>query len=274
MNVLKNLFNFYINSSIHVALAVVSLTVVSTLQFNVECDFTLLSFIFLATITGYNFVKYAGIAKLHHLSLAKNLRLIQIFSLLAFIGLVFLVSQLNITALIVSAILGIFTILYALPVFGNQTNLRGVSGIKIFIIAMVWSGVTVLLPVLNSYSFYNVDVILGFLQRFFFVIVITLPFEIRDLKFDMARLGTIPQIYGIRKTRIIGFLMLGIFILLEFLKVETNIVSVIGVFLVAAMCSYCLSKSTITQSKYFSSFWVEGIPIIWLFILLALGEIN
>lgn len=274
MNVLKIIFNFYINSSIHVALAVVSLTAISTLQFNVECDFTLLSFVFLATITGYNFVKYAGIAKLHHLSLAKNLRLIQIFSLLAFIGLVFLVFQLNITALIVSAVLGIFTILYALPVFGHQTNLRGVSGIKIFIIAMVWSGVTVLLPVLNNYSIYNVDVILGFIQRFFFVIVITLPFEIRDLKFDMARLGTIPQIYGIRKTRIIGFLMLGIFILLEFLKVDTNIGNVIGVFLVAVMCSYCLSRSTITQSKYFSSFWVEGIPIIWLFILLALGEIN
>ena len=143
MNVLKNIFNFYINSSVHVALAVVSLAAVSIVKFNLEYDYNLLAFIFFASVTGYNFVKYAGIAKLHHLSLAKNLRLIQIFSFICFVVLIYFIFQQTKDVIIISSILGVFTALYALPLLGGDTNLRGISGIKIFIIAMVWAGATV-----------------------------------------------------------------------------------------------------------------------------------
>lgn len=274
MKVLKNIFNFYINSSIHVALAVVALATVSTLKFNLECDFKLLAFIFFASITGYNFVKYAGIAKLHHLSLAKNLRLIQIFSLISFVFLVYFIFQQSINVIIISTVLGLFTALYALPFLGNDTNLRGVSGIKIFVIALVWAGATVLLPLVDDYNLFNLDIILSFLQRFVFVVVLTLPFEIRDLRFDMARLGTIPQIFGIRKTRIIGFLLVGMFVLLEFFKRNSEINNVISVLLVGGVCIYFVRFSTIRQSQYFSSFWVEAVPLFWWGILSVLIAIN
>jgi len=274
MSAVKNIFNFYINSSIHVAFAVVALTTVSMIQFNVVSNFELLGFIFFATITGYNFVKYAGIAKLHHLSLAKNLRLIQIFSLIAFVFLIYFTFHQSKNVILISGILGLFTALYALPIFGNETNLRGVSGIKIFVIALVWAGVTVLLPVADHIHLYSLDVILVFIQRFFFVIVITLPFEIRDLRFDMARLGTIPQIFGIKKTRIIGFLLVGIFVLLEFFKQSSALNNVISVLLVGGVCLYSLRFATIRQTKYYSSFWVEAIPILWYGVLMILMALN
>ena len=84
MTFLKKILNFYINASIHVSLAVYSLVRVTELYFNLPYNEALDYFIFYGTITGYNFVKYADVAKLHHRSLTRNLKLIQIFSFICF----------------------------------------------------------------------------------------------------------------------------------------------------------------------------------------------
>ena len=57
MQSLKRLFDFYINSSIHVALAVSSLVYITILEFHLKLDIEIILFVFFATITGYNFVK-------------------------------------------------------------------------------------------------------------------------------------------------------------------------------------------------------------------------
>ena len=62
MNALKRIFEFYINSSIHVALAVLSLVLITVLEFNLKLPNSYWYFVFFGTITGYNFVKYAPIA--------------------------------------------------------------------------------------------------------------------------------------------------------------------------------------------------------------------
>ncbi|HKJ48231.1 MAG TPA: hypothetical protein VJ973_04035, partial [Christiangramia sp.] len=157
MKYFKNAFELYINSSIHVSLAVVAFTLVSIFEHDLEIDKNLILFIFFATITGYNFVKYAGIAKLYHLSLATNLRLIQIFSLLCFIAMIYFAFRLDIEVLIATGIMGLFTLFYALPVFGGQKNLRSLPGIKIFIIAIVWAGSTVILPLINAEKILGID---------------------------------------------------------------------------------------------------------------------
>ena len=84
MTYLKLIFNFYINSSIHVALSVYSLVKITELYAGIPYNENLDYFIFYGTITGYNFIKYAGVAKFYHMSLTKNMRLIQIFSFLSF----------------------------------------------------------------------------------------------------------------------------------------------------------------------------------------------
>lgn len=272
MSGVKEVFNFYINSSIHVSLAVVSLAVVTMINFDLPVEKHFLYFIFFASVTGYNFVKYAGIAKLHHLSLAKNLRLIQIFSLFVFLGLLYTLFFQSILVLLASAVLGILTLLYALPVFGN-TNLRGLSGIKIYVIALVWAGATVLLPLAQNSTFLERDVIVTFIQRFCIVIALTIPFEIRDLKYDMAQLQTIPQQVGVLKSQIIGALSMCIFVLLEFLKETTTYSNAVSVIVVGALTIALLRYSQIRQSKYYASFWVEGVPVVWLICLLFISQI-
>ncbi|WP_261376418.1 hypothetical protein [Gillisia sp. Hel_I_86] len=267
---MKPILNFYIGSSIHVALAVVSLAIITMLDFKLSIDFNICLFIFLATITGYNIVKYAGIAGLHHLSLTKNLRIIQIFSFFIFISLLYVLFQVSLNVIIFSVLMGFITMLYMLPFFGGGKNLRALSGIKIYVIAFVWSGVTVLLPLIGKTDLIQWDVLIEFTQRFLFVFALTLPFEIRDLKFDMANLKTVAQIFGVRRTKIIGVIALSIIILLEFLKIKFSLVSAISLILISVLLSALIINAGIRQTKLYSSLWVEGVPILWCLLLLGL----
>jgi len=268
MRYLRQAFDLYINSSIHVALAVVCFAMISMLENNFKITYELLAFIFFSTITGYNFVKYAGIAKLHHSSLAGNLRIIQIFSFISFLALIYFSLQLSVNVLIATAILGLLTLLYALPVFGNSRNLRSLAGIKIFVIAMVWAGTTVLLPVINAQELLNQPVLIDFFQRFCMVVVLTLPFEIRDLIYDSDSLETIPQRIGVRKTRLFGIILLTLIVIIEIFQQQFRSYSLLSLFLVCVILGVFLLGSREQQTKYYASFWVELIPIIYLGILL------
>jgi hypothetical protein len=277
MAILKHILNFYINSSIHVALSVYALTWITLLQFGLDYDENALYFVFFATITGYNFVKYFGVAKFHHRSLAVWLKAIQVFSLIAFVALCYYVFQLQIKTLILIGILGATTFFYAIPflpkkyLLDEQQNLRQISGLKIYVIALVWTFATVVLPIVENAIEINTDVVITAVQRFCLVLVLMLPFEIRDLNFDSLKLATIPQKIGIKKTKIIGVLLLMLFMVLEFFKDELNgnaVLSTLSIMFLTVLFLICSNKS---QSKYYSAFLVEGLPVVWLVILLMLG---
>ena len=247
------------------ALAVVALSLLSYLEYGLAPDSHLLIFIFFGSITGYNFVKYAGLAKLHHRSLARNLRLIQVFSFFIFLGLVYMAFLQSREVLVVSTILGFFTLLYAAPILSRNRNLRDLAGIKILIIALVWAGVSVILPLLGHPEINSFDRVLIFLQRALFIIVITLPFEIRDLEYDSEHLATIPQTIGIKKTRLLGWLMLLGILVMEILKQEFNLVNFIALVGIVLLSAYALKLADRKQPEYFAAFWVESLPIVWVF---------
>lgn len=270
MKQVKAFFDFYISSSIHVALAVVSLCVVSFLVFKVPVDYTLLCFVFFGSVTGYNFVKYAGVAKLHHRSLAKSLKAIQVFSLLVFLFFVITSFFVEFEVLLWGGFFGLFTLLYALPVFKNQKNLRSISGLKIFIIAWVWAGVTLALPLSGEFPLFSEEVGLAFLQRFLLILVWILPFEIRDLKYDLRQLGTLPQRMGITRTKLFGLFLLLAVVLLELFKVHSSGTSVGALAFTVSLSAILVWKARDRQSRYYASFWVESLPIAWMLALLFL----
>ena len=116
MAVLKRILNFYINSSVHVALSVYAMTWITLIEYGIEYDENTLYFVFYASITGYNFVKYFGLAKFHHRSLAGWLKAIQVFSFLAFLAMCYYAIQLEVKTIVVLSILGLITFLYAIPI--------------------------------------------------------------------------------------------------------------------------------------------------------------
>lgn len=259
----NKLFSFYIKSSIHLALAVVAFAGVTMLEFSIRSNPDFLLFIFFGTITSYNFIKYAAIAKFNHRSLAVNLRAIQVFSFFCFLGLIYFTLKQPFSVLIASGILGIISLLYVFPLLPDKKNLRSVSGLKIFVIAFSWAGVTVILPALTGDVIYIYSLAMTFIQRCLFVVVLTLPFDIRDFGSDEPQLGTIPQIYGVESARKTGVILLTLVVILEIFKIFATLQEVIILIVIVAITYYLVRKSTVVQSKYFASFWVEGVPILW-----------
>ena len=93
--------------------------------------------------------------------------------------------------------------------------------------------------------------------------VLTLPFEIRDLQYDESTLETLPQRVGVKKTKIIGVVILVLVLLLELFKDLINHNHLLSLGIIMSVLLVFLLNSEKKQSKYFSSFWVESIPILW-----------
>ena len=277
MRFIKQLFYFYVNSSIHVAIAAYALTWVTLLEYNLKYDKNSLYFVFFATITGYNFVKYFGVAKFHHRRLADWLKAIQLFSLIAFIILAYYAFQLLVNSKILIVLLGVITFLYAIPLLpkkyfvDDQSNLRQISGLKVYVIAIVWSLSTVVLPLIQNEIEIGADAVVTCFQRFFYIIVLMLPFEIRDLNYDSLKLGTIPQRIGVKRTKIIGIFLLILFFFLEYFKNEIDTKSLTILLIITFVTALFLAFSNKNQSKYYSAFWGESLPIFWMVLFLMLS---
>lgn len=108
---------------------------------------------------------------------------------------------------------GLLTIAYSLPLFqwkGERIKLRNMGISKIFLISFVWMVSTVFLPILQAEkSIFPPYVLAMCLERFLFIFVITLPFDIRDMRYDQARkLTTIPLYLGMEKSRKLCYIIL------------------------------------------------------------------
>jgi hypothetical protein len=269
MHIVKTIFNFYLNASIHVALAVYSFVRITELYFGLAYNEALDYFVFYGTITGYNFVKYFGIAKFHHRSLTQNLKVIQVFSLVCFLLMCYYGFQLSLNTLFLYGSFGLLTVLYAIPFLsGLQKNLRNISYLKVIVVAIVWAGVTVVVPIFDSHDVLNYqEIALLFLQRFLLVCVLILPFDIRDIKYDFISLQTIPRKIGVKNTKKMGFVLLLFALVIEFL-ISTQTVSK-NIFLGFSFATlFFLMRAKEGQSKYYSSFWVESLPIVWWLLLI------
>jgi 4-hydroxybenzoate polyprenyltransferase len=276
-------FDFCLQSSIWVAIAVSALVVITCVNLDLALPEFLVWFIFLGTIFGYNFIKYFEKPQLSALHLKKgivNFKTIQerfcklkfyekgtfllsVFCAIICCVLVFKLNKMTVLLLIIPALLSFF---YAVSL-GRQ-NLRSTSGLKIYVVGIVWALVTVVLPVVETKFTINYDVCVIFIQRAIFVVVLILPFEIRDLNIDDKSLKTLPQKYGIIKTKFLGCVFLLLILALEFLKVdlsERNVVALLAVFVITL---FFLLNSSVRQSKYYASFLVEGIPVVWLLLVL------
>ena len=269
MRFLKSVFDFYLNSSIHVAMAVCGFVGVTILEFDFSISKDLLGFIFFGTITGYNFVKYAEVARLKHRSLNLSLRTIQIFSFFSFLALCYFAFKLPFNTLFITGGFAALTFFYAIPILQTK-SLRTLTGIKILIVAIVWAGVTLIIPLVNERIALDNSIWINFIQRIIFVFILTLPFEIRDLKYDELALGTLPQRVGVKSTKYIGITLLIVVILLEIFKPELNWSYLSSLVIISGVLTFFLFISERNQSKYFASFWVESIPIFWFGILVLL----
>ena len=274
MGWLSRIFNFYLDASIHVAFAVISLLLITNLYLNILPDKHLILFIFFGTIPSYNFIKYGVEAKGYILVKNSYHKQIQIFSLilLALAGYHFFF--LSYTVWFICFVLAILIGLYALPVTPRHKNLRKLGILKVMLVALVWTGTTVIIPLISSSISFSWDICLLILQRFILILILLIPFEIRDLENDELHLKTIPQRIGVSKTKNLGLFLSLIFYAITFLKDDLSRLEIMGNTILFLILIIMLLMTHRNQSKYFASFFVESIPICWLGILIFLESYN
>jgi len=263
MRTLKTILDFYLDASIHVAIAVISLTGVTFYLLESSLDINLLGFIFFSVIVCYNFIKY-GVEAYKYLIVSNAYhKVIQIFSFISFVFAICFLLQLDKVIWVATIVLGSLSALYAVPFLPKAKNLRNLAGLKVYIVAFVWAGFSVLLPVLDANMSLDWDFALTFIQRMLLVLVLILPFEIRDMQWDDKGLRTLPQVLGVKVTRRLGMGLSVIFFLLTFLKDELHQLEIVLRLILSVALIFALGSKKRLQSRYFVMFWVEAIPVFW-----------
>lgn len=270
MGRLKKIFNFYLDANIHVALAVYALTQVTLMEYELPFDESISYALFFGTIVEYGFIKYASLAK-HYLFIEQPyLRWIQRFNIACGLIAMYYVSQLSLKTIVFAAGLVVVAFLYVVPSMTTKKNLRNLKGIKAFVVSFTWSVSTVLLPLINNEVPLTQTVFIDLVQRFLFILVLMIPFEIRDLKTDQLGLRTLPQVLGSRGARFLGLLLLLFFVLFSLMKTRLNAESLWLEWGVALLLVFAIGFARENQSRYYAGFFVEGISITWWIGLLAL----
>ena len=273
MKIWLRFFNFYLDASIHVALGVFALVHVTWYTLNIPEDTHLSYFLFFGTIACYNFIKYGVEAEKYILVANPYHKNIQVVSLLALALAIYHVHFFISLIWYVLVLLAIFIGLYALPLLPQAKNLRSWGGLKIFIVAIVWAIATVVLPSFLVNETLSWDVLIELFQRFLFVLMLLIPFEIRDLKYDKPELRTLPQRFGVANTKVFGAFLVVVFFFTTFLKDAISYGEILAKGIVFLCLGWLMYITKRNQTKYFASFWVEGISIFWYLLLVLLGFI-
>lgn len=276
MRLFKKIVDFYIYSNIHVALAGFSLTKITLVNFGFEDNFTPL-FVAFSILIAYNFIRFYEI-KNNRLNWFKdwffmNIKGILLLMILSILGLGFIsfFSNFNLKSVLILFPFAFMTFFYAIPLFkiGKlEVSFRNVPMIKIFSIVTAWAGISVFFPIYEANYQFTSAVYLEFFQRILVLLAITIPFDIRDMITDSKSLKTLPQILGIINAKVLGTLLLFGFVLIEIFKENFTYFGFLIVLIIAIITALFLWFSAPKQSRYYTSFWVESIPVIWLGLLI------
>ncbi|RZJ74309.1 MAG: hypothetical protein EOO45_08935 [Flavobacterium sp.] len=270
MTLLKKLFTLYVHGSMHVATSVLALVLMTDHMFGLPVNGAVAIFVWSGTMFSYNFMKYDGLFRTKKTAgrLVKTIIGLSSIALIASgISFLYLERASQLTAVIFFGL----TALYTIPFFPNTKNLRNWSGIKIYIVALCWAGITLLLPIIDAGAVVSSDVYLKFVQRFLLVLVLILIFEIIDLAEDDPHLKTIPQQIGVRHTKWLNLCLLIPLFFLEFLRISIDYRQLAANFVMVAATAVFTLYAHPGRNKYYTLFWVESIPILWL-VLVVLAD--
>lgn len=270
---------FYGN--IFVALAAASMTYVNARIIGLDASVYLLClFVFFATLLAYNFQRLIRTKKaidspnsFRLVWIKKNARSLRITNIISAIAIVIIGSQLSMQLLFIILPSSIVSTWYVIS-YKRIPALREVPYIKLFVIGLIWGLITLGLPYLLI-SEVTKNFIPLLLIISFYVVLQTIPFDIRDSQLDRSLgIKTIAQKFGIKRSKFIivtGFILLGAAIYLGIVfwtLPNLSIVYAWGCFLAIPICSGIKKNS----SEIYYSFVVESI-LFFPFLLLFLKRI-
>jgi 4-hydroxybenzoate polyprenyltransferase len=190
------------------------------------------------------------------------------------------IFYLSYTTVVLAAItaLGGLLYLYKLPWLGKGFQLRDIPLAKNILLALIWSMVTVLIPLSAHTGLHNLpsETPLIFFRRFFFIVAIAIPYDIRDYTIDTRnRLHTLPVSIGINKTKVIAMSSLLVFALLIIFDpfhpqaIVYSFRTSLALFLSAIFTGVIILMSTAERKKIYFSLLLDGSMILQFLLLLV-----
>lgn len=262
----RKLLSFYVQSSLHVGLAVVSLMAITHLEFDLTLGFPLVFFVFCSTVLTYNFIKYATAAPSFFYVIGWRQKSIRTLSY--FCGFVCFLCCFYLPAptLWVAIGLGVISFLYVFPLTSKIQSFRHVKHLKIIIVAVVWASTTAVLPLVTFQLTLTWCHLIFWCVFFFWTLATMVPFEIRDIKWDDPSMRTLPHSIGIRGAKVVGFFSILCVFFIELWYHKWTWSSMIGTGLVSLVTLCMLYASKPKQSRYYAAFWVEALPVLWVLV--------
>jgi 4-hydroxybenzoate polyprenyltransferase len=192
---MKNFLNFILYTNIFIALCAVAMANASLLLLEKESSWLINVILFFGTLTAYNLCSFyefeAYSAKFSFIKRNKHsLKILVGISVVFLFGTLFWIDINQLVFLIHLAIISVF---YTVPIhISKQTKTlfyfpawRNIPFLKVFLIAYVWASATVIFPTLEQELIVlKQQTVLLFVERFLFILAITLPFDIRDYELD------------------------------------------------------------------------------------------
>jgi len=270
----KNNFTWIIDylvfGNIYIALCAVLMAHYTFSFFNSPANYTLLFFIFFASISSYSFHSFLpSSAKDYSAKVTWSLQHKKYFFILLLTGsiasltLLFYLEQ-DLKLLLV---LAVFTVLYSSPKikFDKFSFFKRFGTAKTLYLTIVWTLVTVSLPLSSSNHFNTNEGIILFVNRFLLIYAVCILFDLKDKEFDIQRgiksIVTILSDKAVHNVLIICLILFFIssaaFYIFNYSLISIAILSAPGVVLL-----FILEKSKNTKSDYWYSILLDGIMML------------
>lgn len=220
---IKGLVEALLYSSVFISGCAFFLTIETYLLTGIAVSVPMAMFVFLATLFIYNTTSIqrtwrgwstVGSERAWGIKYQKQLAAVALLSLGGAITLYFVYGlRVNFWFVLLLALLSVG---YTVPLlFRRVKPLRSVPLLKVFLIALVWSVVTVLFPLVDAGVEIEAGALLLWVRRFLFILALALLFDIRDYTYDRnTRTLTFPGLIGEGYTRLLSLALLLLYLLL------------------------------------------------------------
>ena len=217
-------------------------------------------------VVGLNKLKKDSQKKGRYITIINYKNHILVYTVISILVMVYCLSHMELWTLVLFIPAGIVSTLYTLPVFGEGKRLRDFNFIKILLIALVWAYVASVIPM---HLMNNSDVpltILSFSERFVYLLLITLPFDVRDLDIDKSiGVKTLPAALGLSKTKVLIDVLCGLGLVCLLLMYGMHLIdfkSTLALALVYLLSWLAINWAWNKASDYYYSGLLDGLLIV------------
>jgi len=284
-------FDFLLFSNVFMALCAVAQGLLSFYLIGSQPVYPVLGLLFVATLAIYNFSillskpaqpKDSPYKRVQWFFAHYRLMVtVTIVCILALVPLFFLVSS---SSRILLIFLALLSFAYGLPLFtmgDKKFGLRNIPGLKLLLIALVWTMSSVLLPILEAQASHLAtismrDTTILIAKRFLFISALAIPFDIRDL-FEDKQFGlkTIAVAWGEKNAYLFCQVLLAGYIALLFLFRNHGFNTDFWALSASVVLTgWLIFKSKWERDEYYYFFYLDGVLILQYLFVIGLNKLS